>query len=217
MRLFIFITFYLISIFAETQDFNNNHCKNCQVLFPKKDIENELRTILYKVKIYKKEKNKELTTLRKKITSLKDAFAHYKSEKEHEIQQLKMRQINSKNRKIKELQEELSLLKKQLSQKKKIIISLKQKLSQENRPIVASTIEKEEETPKKWIQITVDNDLNIYDLALKYYGDSQEYEKIYMANQNKIDRDYQIRNGMSLKIPITENFIEQPMFINTAN
>ena len=38
-----------------------------------------------------------------------------------------------------------------------------------------------------------------------------------MANQDKIDKTYQIKNGMSLKIPITENFIEQPIFVNTAN
>ncbi len=222
MKLFIFLAFCLISLFAETQNPTNENCEDCQAVLPAKRVESELKSILQKIRDYKKDKNRELTTLRKKIDLLKKTFAHYKSEKEYEIKQLKKSQIKKstiyrKNREIKKLQKKLALMKRQLAKKKKTIISLKEKLSQESQPIVVATVVKKEETPKKWIKITVDNDLNIYDLALKYYGDSQEYEKIYMANQNKIDRDYQIRNGMSLKIPITENFIEQPMFINTAN
>ncbi len=182
MRLFILLTFCSISLSAEIENLTNESCEDCQAVLPKKRVKNLLKSILYT--------------------------------KEHKIQQLKERETNSytlislndKNQTIKELQYELALLREQLIEKQKIIISLKQKLSQDNQPIL-STVTKED-TPQKWINITVNNDLNIYDLALKYYGDSQEYEKIYMANQNQIDKNYQIRNGMSLKIPITENFMK---------
>ncbi len=220
MRLFILISFCLFSLSAQTQNINNN-CEEYQDFFYKKRIESELKTILHKIKLYKKEKNRELITLRKKIISLKSKFANYKTKKEIEIKKLKKRAstnpsiLANKNQKIKKLEKELALMKKKLKQNRKTIIALKQKLIQKNQQlaVVPSTppivTQNNNHSPKKWIKITVSNDLNIYDLALKYYGDSQEYEKIYMANQNKIDKDYQIRNGMSLKIPITENFIEQ--------
>ena len=201
MKLFVLLTFCLTFLSAQTKNLTNERCKNCQAVLPKKRIENELKNILFKVKAYKKEKNLQIETLRKKI---------------HKSQQRKkayIRTLNAKNNQIKELQHQLNFMRKQLTQKKKVIISLKQKLIHENPVIISAVSQKD--TPQKWIKITVNNDLNIYDLALKYYGDSQEYEKIYMANQNKIDKNYQVKNGMSLKIPITENFMEQPMYINT--
>ncbi len=227
MKLFILLTFCLTFLYSNMQkSLTNESCQECQGVLPETRVEDELKSILQKVKIYKKEKKKQIITLEKKLSTLKKTFHNYRVAKKDEILQLKRKTIQnryqskklkSKEKKIRTLQHELALLKKQLKEKKKIIVSLKEKLIQENQPILLTTDHKEETTPQKWIKITVDNNLNIYDLALKYYGDSQEYKKIYMANQNKIDRDYQIRNGMSLKIPITENFIEQPMFINTAN
>ena len=65
-----------------------------------------------------------------------------------------------------------------------------------------------------WIEITVENNINIYELALKYYGDKQAYEKIYEANRDIMDNDLNIYNGMNLKIPITEDFEEQGILIN---
>ncbi len=204
MKLFILLIFCLNILSSETQNLTNENCKSCRAILSKKSIENELKTILFKVKAYKKEKNLQIEALRKKVYEAQERKKDY------------IKTLNAKNNQIKKLQNKLTLMKEQLTKKKKIIISLKQKLTQDSQPILTTTIT-QESSPQKWIKITVDNDLNIYDLALKYYGDSQEYEKIYMANQNKIDKNYQIRNGMSLKIPITENFMEQPMFINTAN
>ena len=221
MKLFLPFLFCLTFLSAKTSSLTDESCENCQVVLPKKRVENELTTILFKLKAYKKKKDSELETLRRKILSIENRFANYKSNKEQEIEELKKRQTNSsalsilkdKNQKIKELQQQLASTKEQLSQKNDIITYLNQKLTKENQPQLSTIIQ--EGTSEKWIKITVDNDLNIYDLALKYYGDSQEYTRIYTANQNTIDTSYQIRNGMSLKIPVTENFIEQPMMINT--
>jgi len=65
-----------------------------------------------------------------------------------------------------------------------------------------------------WIEIVVENELDIYQLALKYYGNRDKYQQIYQANKNIIGIDLKIKDGMELKIPITEDFIEQPMFLN---
>jgi len=66
----------------------------------------------------------------------------------------------------------------------------------------------------KWVEVQVEENRNIYDLALEYYGDAQAYDKIYSANRDVIDSDFQIKNGMILKIPITERFKEQPIVLN---
>ncbi len=182
MKLFIFLLCLLTFLSAETNNSIKKGCKDSQELVPKKYVEDEFKTILYKVKTYKKEKNTEIITLRKKL--------------------------NIKEKKIKELQRQLASVKQQLREKKKIIVSLNEKL---NEPIVFSTedvVDIEDKSSHDWIKVTVENNINIYDLALQYYGDSQEYEKIYIANQNIIGQDYQIKNGMSLKIPITKDFIE---------
>ncbi len=65
-----------------------------------------------------------------------------------------------------------------------------------------------------WIKIVVENNMNIYELALKYYGDKSKYIEIYSANQNIIGNNLKIYNGMSLKIPMINQFIEQPIILN---
>ena len=68
--------------------------------------------------------------------------------------------------------------------------------------------------PLKWVEVQVEDNRNIYDLALEYYGDAQAYDKIYAANRDVIGSDFQLKNGMRLKIPITERFKEQPIVLN---
>ncbi len=65
-----------------------------------------------------------------------------------------------------------------------------------------------------WIEIVVDKNTDIYDLALKYYGSKEKYTKIYQANKNIISSDLQIYNGMTLIIPMTEDFREQGIVLN---
>jgi len=66
-----------------------------------------------------------------------------------------------------------------------------------------------------WVEIVVEDNINIYQLALKYYGDKTKYREIYAANQHIIGKNLKIYNGMSLKIPMTNQFEEQPMILNT--
>ena len=42
----------------------------------------------------------------------------------------------------------------------------------------------------------------------------KEYKQIFVANRDIIGRDLKIRDGMSLKIPMTDKFEEQPLFLN---
>jgi len=185
-----------------------------------KKIEGELRTILKNVKQYKNDNEIERNRLSKELSIMKKKFNNYKIEKDKELKKVK-KQLYVSNKKehekIKKLKKELYLTNKELDDSKKTIIlkSIKKqpttihKIIREMKPIPVLM----HNTP--WIEITVEDNINIYDLALKYYGDSQEYTKIYAANQNIINNNYQINNGMSLIIPITENFQEQPMMLNS--
>ena len=86
-------------------------------------------------------------------------------------------------------------------------------------PLIHKVVHKMQPTPilmydTPWIEIVIDTNTNIYDLALKYYGNAQEYKKIYLANQNIISNDLKIYNGMTLVIPMAENFKEQGIVLN---
>jgi len=63
-----------------------------------------------------------------------------------------------------------------------------------------------------WVETKVSNGVNIYDLAKKYYGDKKEYYQIYNINKNIIGKDLKLREGSSIKIPITEKFKEKPEY-----
>jgi len=63
-----------------------------------------------------------------------------------------------------------------------------------------------------WVETKVSNGVNIYDLAKKYYGDKKEYYQIYNINKNIIGKDLKLREGTSIKIPITEKFKEKPEY-----
>jgi nucleoid-associated protein YgaU len=64
-----------------------------------------------------------------------------------------------------------------------------------------------------WVEVIVKEE-DIYQLALQYYGDRDEYIQIYNANSDIIGEDFQLYKGMSLKIPMTKQFEEQPIFLN---
>ena len=65
-----------------------------------------------------------------------------------------------------------------------------------------------------WVELIVEDEVDIYQLALRYYGDMEEYKRIYLANRDIIGKDLKIVDGMILKIPIMELFEEQPMILN---
>jgi len=189
----------------------------------------ELSLMKKKFHDYKIKKDKELKKVKKKL--------YIKNQKEHEkIKKLKKELYlthKKEHEKVKKLKKELYLTNKKGHEKikklKKELYVTNKKLDN-NQIIIIESIKKQptvihkviremqsvptlvDNTP--WIEITVEDNINIYDLALKYYGDSQEYTKIYSANKNVINSNYQINNGMSLIIPITENFQEQPILLN---
>jgi len=66
-----------------------------------------------------------------------------------------------------------------------------------------------------WVEIEVGEDMDIYQLAQLYYGDREKYREIYAANKQLLKETLKVRNGMSLKIPMTAEFKEQPMVLNT--
>ncbi len=62
-----------------------------------------------------------------------------------------------------------------------------------------------------WINITISsNDVTLEDLASSYYGDAKESEVIYNANKEIIGQNRQLHKGMTLEIPVTEKFRDQP-------
>jgi len=160
------------------------------------EVEHKLTTILEKIKIYKSVKEKEIQTLKKKLANIEKRFKKYKKTK----------------------QKELKLLKHQLKRNMHVPISSISSSSSKtvkNSPTITNIIVNNKHSTEKlpWIKITVSDNLNIYDLALKYYGDAQQYEKIYTANQDIIGQDYQIKNGMQLRLPMTESFENAPYIL----
>lgn len=131
----------------------------------------------------------------------------YKKEKNSEIKKVNNRLESiikefaeyriKKNREIKKLKSELANYKKYSSREKKI-----------------ETTESTLQTPLTWVEIIVEDGVDIFQLAEKYYGDRDEYRQIYLANRDTIGENFQITDGMSLKIPIVNQFEEQPMILN---
>jgi hypothetical protein len=179
-----------------------------------KHLEVKLRTILGNVTQYKNENEIKKNKLQEELNAMEEKFNQYKIKKDKELKKIK-KQLYVSNKKVNNTKK--ILVKTQKKLKKKIIVIENTK---EETPIVHKIIRKMSPSPilmydTPWIEIIVENNINIYELALKYYGDKQEYTKIYVANKNVISDDFRIYNGMSLIIPMTETFEEQPMMLNT--
>jgi len=162
---------------------------------------------LAKVKKFKTKKNNQINQLTTELNALKKQFKNYKLQKEKEIKKIKAELLKSKK----------SLKHKKKSHKKKVHKKIKPK------PTVILTPVTPKETPLPlpsvnhipWVEVKVEDGITIHQLALKYYGDSNEYRKIYAANKHKIGKNLIIHDGMFLKIPITNSFQEQPFILNT--
>jgi exonuclease VII large subunit len=185
-----------------------------------------LTTILKDVKQYKAKNERTNKKLLSQLSSLKREFNSYKAKKKKEI-----KKINNK----------LYTTKKELSKNRKKLISVQKKIIRTNTikkskkreiAIVSEPIEifipnhvevvyNKPQIPiqmpsnTQWVEMVVQDEINIYQLALLYYGDAQRYKEIYSANQHIIGKDLKINNGMSLRIPMTDLFEEQPIMLNT--
>jgi ElaB/YqjD/DUF883 family membrane-anchored ribosome-binding protein len=174
-------------------------------------------------------KNIKIDKLEKQLTGIKKEFLTYKDNKDNEIKkifeqlQTLKKELNqykkTKNKKVKKTKKSypskkkkrVATLKKHSKKKRKIH---KKKRSQKTKIVTKITEKMPTVNHLPWIDIVVEDNIDIYQLAEKYYGDREEYKKIYVANKEIISRGFKIKNGMFLKIPITEKFEEQPMFLN---
>jgi len=185
-------------------------------------IKTKLIETLQNLKKFKKEKNNQINELNNEIEILKKQFLKYQIQKENEIKKV--------NKRLKQTKHELYKSKKELSKNQEksneIVPNIEMNIQDAmqkamDAPINSSTEVSIEnivlpvETNLPWIEIVVENNMDIYQLAKLYYGDRHQYIQIYTANKNVIPDDLEIRNGMSLQIPITSTFKEQPMVLNT--
>ena len=74
--------------------------------------------------------------------------------------------------------------------------------------------EENKKDKNSWVETRIGKGIDIYQLAQKYYGNTQEYQRIYNANKALIGKDLKLKEGTSLKIPITKDFKDQPEFLN---
>ena len=172
---------------------------------------------LHAMKETLKKVQKQLTSSNKKLDNNKNKLVQI---------QKKVRKINSqKNKIIKNNIKYKKIIKRNSKNINKKVINKKAILTHNIKINTPTTIHKVIQrmptipsflpSNTSWIEITVEDNINIYELALRYYGNRDEFNKIYTANSDIIPSNYQITNGMALKIPITEAFQEQPMMLNS--
>ena len=193
----LLFTLHLTFLFAENSE---TLIQNTNNKLYKIQIEKKLTDILKKIKIYKNVKENEINQLQIKMTQMEQEFKKYRQLKEKELKTLKHKLKASYKKKTSPLPEVTPIINKPITTIPHVLVH---KVITESIPT----------TKISWLKVTVENNLNIYDLALKYYGDAQQYEKIYTANQDIIGEDYQITNDMQLKIPLSNNFEKAPFIL----
>ena len=195
-----------------------------------KRLQEELNTMKREFQKYKIKKNRELKKIKKKLYSSKKKMVKttkkvtpksIKKKPKKQLYSSKKKLKNSKKKLVKITRKVTHKVIKQKPKKKKttMVQVVTAEVPEITTSVVHKVIHKMQPTPMlvydtPWIEIVVDKNTNIYDLALKYYGNAEEYKKIYAANQNIISNDLKIYNGMTLVIPMTENFREQGIVLN---
>jgi len=201
-------------------------------------IENKLTTVLHNLKKFKKEKNHQISKLERELKSLKKEFNNYRIKKEKEVKKIrnKLRQTQKellKNKiqnkhKIQNMQNKLLSSQKKLEQKETIThLNIQQSMEKAMAEPIPIQIEiQTQENPSleqiilpiksniPWAEITIEENIDIYQLAKLYYGDSNEYVQIYSANREIIPNNLKLHNGMRIKIPMTSKFRDQPIVLN---
>ena len=208
-------------------------------LIHKDIIKTKLVELLANIKKYKKRNKNKNKKLRQELNSLKREFEQYKIRKNREIKKIKNQLIITKkelllNKKRKNIRKKIvrkkttppkivrkKIVRKKTTPQKNVRKKIVQKKILPKKKVLREKVVMQRTTPLPivnnlpWVEIVVENNLNIYQLALKYYGDKTKYREIYAANQHVIGKNLKIYNGMSLKIPMTNQFSEQPMILNT--
>jgi septal ring factor EnvC (AmiA/AmiB activator) len=187
----------------------------------KKRKESETKKLLTELEATKQELarvKRELLQSKKKLVQSKKIIKRYKFVKKKKIKKQKI-----KKRKTKVRTHIVKVVPKKKRIKKHYIKKHKTKVKTHIVKVIPKKKRQQVEIhqviqplspPLKWVEVQVEENRNIYDLALEYYGDAQAYDKIYAANRDVIGSDFQLKNGMRLKIPITKRFREQPIVLN---
>jgi len=156
-------------------------------------IKKELINILKKIKLYKKKNKAEKEELQLKLLTLQSLFNHYKIEKQKELKELKSK-LHSTNRALKKVKTVKPKIK--IIEKTKIVKEIVYK--EIEVPVELSTPKEESEL----MEVIVPNGMDIYQLALLYYGDAKKYRELYNINRDIIGSDLKVKGGQSVKVPI---------------
>jgi len=169
------------------------------------EIKKKLIHTLKDVKEYKSKKNKQIKKLHSELNKLHRELAKLKTKLVITDKKLNQIQKKIKTKDIDFIVNTNSAMKIAMSEPPSFFF--------DEKKIDMETIE-EKEPISSWVEVIVEDGIDIYQLALKYYGNREEYQYIYSANQNIIGNNLIIKDGMTLKIPIIENFEEQPVILN---
>jgi len=174
------------------------------------DTTTKLKMLREEFKRYKESRERENQKILAQLKNIKKKFILYKINKDKNIKKIKNKLIKTQ-KELSRSRKKLASIQKSLKKKKYI-----EKKSNKNRSKVIKQKLEEIQIVKNlpWVEIVVEDGLDIYQLALKYYKDKKEYKQIYAANRHIIGKDLKIRDGMLLKIPMNKKFQEQPMFLN---
>ena len=189
-----------------------------------KKMKQQLTTILEDVKEYKVKNQRQNQELVNELNALKKKFNKYKVKKKREIRTINNKLHFTKKELSKNKKKLIKVQKKKQKTVKRVLFVKKSKIEPFIAPVVTpEPIQVVYKEPKpvtlpnntQWVEIVVQDDIDIYQLALLYYGDREKYREIYSANRHTIGKELKINNGMSLKIPMTDLFEEQPMMLNS--
>jgi len=215
----------------------NNENKTQQLLAKLETMKREFSQYKIKKEREIKKVKSKLYLTKKKLSKTQKKLAYIKKKKVKKSTHKKVvrkKKVLQKKPIIKKVLHKKAINKRKAIPKKKVIKKLA------NKRVIKKRVIKKDITPKKsrpqikkaeikvvkyieplpkvndlpWVEIVVENGVDIYQLALKYYGDKKEYKKIYAANRRTIQNNFRIEDGMELKIPMTEQFEEQPMVLN---
>ncbi len=157
-------------------------------------IRQKLIVTLERVKRFKLEKNNQIKKLNEELQNSKQAFLSYRMEKEAEIKRLRQA--------LRAGQEALARESIECEQFQIEQLETVEPITQtEESPLRPLPIEE-----KPWVEVVVKKGMNLYDLALEYYGDKEAYAQIYASNQAKIPNTQELQEGVVLRMPVTNNF-----------
>jgi nucleoid-associated protein YgaU len=190
-----------------------------------KMIEAKLKKSIENVKKFKAKKNNEIKMLNAEIDELKLTINKLKR-KHRQCQWSKKNAANRLTEQLNISESNFYIIYEENRKLKEALLKYQKKVEPETTAQVIEDASSQDETSTinnviepitvkhEWVEIVVENNMSIYELALQYYGKESEYTRIYRANKDVIPETLQLINGMSLKLPVTDNFQERPFILN---